>query len=264
MDLGLKDKKALVTGGSTGIGKAIARELAKEEAKVVITSRHKKRLDTTLQELGGQKNRHYGVICDLAEKSGPKKLYQDVTNNFGNIDIIINNVGSNLGITDPYCSIGKWRDIFRLNFEVAVEINNFFIPHMKKQDWGRIVNITSLAGLENSGPVTYCVTKAALTAYSRTMGRILATETSNVVMSALMPGVVVTEEGYWADVLKNRPEHAKKYLKERCPLGRFGSTDEISPMVALLCSEKASFCQGAIIPVDAGQSRHYMFFNYLS
>ena len=134
---------------------------------------------------------------------------------------------------------------------------------MKKQDWGRIVNITSLAGLENSGPVTYCVTKAALTAYSRTMGRILATETSNVVMMALMPGVVVTEEGYWADVLKNRPEHAKKYIEERCPLGRLGTTNEISPMVALMCSELASFMQGAIIPVDAGQSKHFMYFNYL-
>ena len=142
-------------------------------------------------------------------------------------------------------------------------MNNLFIPHMKNQDWGRILNITSLAGLENSGPVTYCVAKAALTSYTRTMGRILATESKNVVMSALMPGVVLTEEGYWNDILKENPQHAEKYLQERCPLGRLGETREISPMAVLMCSERASFMHGAIVPVDAGQSKHFMYFNYL-
>ena len=134
---------------------------------------------------------------------------------------------------------------------------------MKTQDWGRIVNITSGAGLENSGPVTFSASKAALTAYSRSMGRVLAIETSNVVMTAVSPGIVITEEGHWQKVLKERPEHAQKYIEERSPLGRFGEISEISPMVVLLCSEKASFCQGAIVPVDAGQSKHYMYFNYL-
>ena len=135
---------------------------------------------------------------------------------------------------------------------------------MKKNGWGRIVNITSCAGLENMGPVTYGVSKSALTAYTRTMGRILATEAKNVVMSAFLPGLVLTERGHWAKVLKTRPSHATKYLKERTTLGRFGTPNEISPIVVLMCSELASFSHGAIVPVDAGQSRHYMYFNYLS
>ena len=90
------------------------------------------------------------------------------------------------------------------------------------------------------------------------MGRILATEANNVVMSAIFPGVVVTEGGHWEKVLETNPEHAVKYLKERCPLGRFGKPDEISPVVVFYCSNFASFSHGAIIAVDAGQSKNYM------
>ena len=99
------------------------------------------------------------------------------------IDILVNNAGHTFNVTDPYCKIEDWRKIMTLNFETPVQITNSVIKHMKKKKWGRIVNITSCAGLENSGPVTYTVSKAALTAYSRTMGRILATESKNIVMS---------------------------------------------------------------------------------
>ena len=263
MDLGIKGKRALVTGGATGIGQAIAVELAREGVHVAITSRKKENVEDAMKILGGEKAGHYGVVSQLSGEGEPQDLAADIQKNFGDVDILVNNVGSTFKITDPYCPMEDWRKIFRLNFEVAVELNNLFLPYMKKQDWGRIVTITSGAGLENSGPVTYSTTKAALTAYSRTMGRILATETKNVVMTSLMPGVVLTDQGDWQKNMKDRPEHAEKYLNERCPLKRFGKPEEISPMVVLLCSEKASFCQGAIVPVDAGQPRHYMYFNYM-
>lgn len=263
MELGLKGKRALVTGGARGIGKAIALDLAKEGAKVAITSRKEAVLNQTLEEMGSFNQGHYAVSTDLTKEKAPELLAEEIWSNFGNLDIVINNVGDSLGITDPYCSISDWREIFRLNFEVAVKINNLFIPHMKKQDWGRIITITSGAALENSGPVTYCASKAAIGAYTRATGRVLATEASNVVMAAVMPGVVLTEDGHWKKVLEERPEHAEKYLWERCPLHRLGNVSEISPMVVFLCSEKASFCQGAIVPVDGGQPRHYMYFNYM-
>ena len=263
MDFGIKGKKALVTGGATGIGKAIAIDLANEGVKVIITSRSEERLSSTLDLLGGEKSGHYGIVINITNENSPQLLAKEIHKNFGNLDIVVNNIGHTLDITDPYCPISEWRKVFRINLEITVEINNIFIPYMKKQDWGRIVNITSGAGLENSGPVTFCASKAALTAYTRSMGRILAIETSNVVMTAVSPGVVITEHGHWQKVLKDRPEHAEQYIKERSPLGRFGEISEISPMVILLCSEKASFCQGAIVPVDAGQSKHYMYFNYL-
>jgi len=261
MKLGLKGKRALVTGGASGIGKAIAISLAKEKVTVVITSRKKSVLKDTIKELGGSKAGHLGIVTNITNESAPAKLAKKIWKNFGQLDIVVNNVGDTLGITDPYCSISDWRRVFRLNLEIAIELNNFFIPYMKKQDWGRIVNITAGASMENSGPVPYCSIKAAYTAYTRCMGRILAIETKNVVMSAVLPGVILTETGHWQKVLGERPEHAETYLKERCPLGRFGQPSEISPMVVFLCSNLATFCQGAIVPVDAGQAKHYYHIN---
>ena len=89
------------------------------------------------------------------------------------------------------------------------------------------------------------------------MARVLALEGNNVVMSAVLPGVVLTENGHWSNVLKTNPQHAESYLKERTTLKRFGLPEEISPMVALLCSDLASFCIGSVIPVEGGQARHY-------
>ncbi len=258
MDLGLKGKKAIVTGGSTGIGKAIVMDLTKEGVKIAITSRNEARLQATLQEMGGCEGGHYGVVTGLTDEGAPAALAKEIQTNFGDPDIVVNNIGDTLGITDPYCPISDWRKIFRLNLEVSIELNNLFIPYMKQKGWGRIVNISAGASLENSGPVPYCASKAALTAYTRSMGRILAIETKNVVMTAVLPGVILTEEGHWARVLKERPEHAERYLKERSPLGRFGQSSEISPMVLLLCSELATFCQGSIVLVDAGQAKHYV------
>lgn len=260
MELGLKGKKALVTGGATGIGRAVAIDLAKEGVKVVITSRKKEKLDKTLNDLGGEKAGHLAIVSNLMDEGAPQLLAEEVKKKFGELDIVVNNVGDTLGITDPYCPISDWRKVFRLNLEVHVEVNNAFLPYMIKQKWGRIVNISAGSAMENNGPVSYCSIKAALTAYSRSMGRVLAPE--NVVMSAVQPGVVLTEEGHWANVLKTRPDHAERYLKERTVLKRFGKPEEISPMVVLLCSELASFCQGAIVPVDGGQAKHYFYFPY--
>jgi 3-oxoacyl-[acyl-carrier protein] reductase len=254
MELGLKGKKALITGGATGIGRAIAVDLAKEGVQVVVTSRVKQDLESVLDEIGRHQG-HMIVETDLVADDGPQALGKRVQKDFGDLDIVINNIGGTLGITDPLCPVSDWRRIFRLNFEVTIELNNFFLPMMIKKNWGRIVNISAGSAMENNGPVPYCTIKAALAAYSRSMGRVLAAQ--NVVMSSVLPGVVLTERGDWARNIKERPDHVEKYLKDRCPLGRFGQPHEISPMVVLLCSELASFCQGAIVPVDGGQCKHY-------
>ena len=129
---------------------------------------------------------------------------------------------------------------------------------MRERQWGRIVNISSISSVENHGPVAYCSAKAALNAYTRSMGRVLAAE--GVVLSSVLPGAVFTEGGYWDDALKNRPEHVRKYLEERMAIKRFGRLEEVSELVVFMCSEQASFCIGSIMPVDGGQGRS--FFGY--
>jgi NAD(P)-dependent dehydrogenase (short-subunit alcohol dehydrogenase family) len=262
MKLGIKKKIALVTGGANGIGKSISEGLANEGVTVFFTSRSQKTIHEMESILKKYNANCKGFKVDFLIKNSLNNFLKKIKKL--KIDILVNNAGHTFDITNPYCDISDWHKLMKVNFDTPVQIINEAVPYMKKKNWGRIVNITSCAGLENSGPVTYTVSKAALTAYTRTMGRILATESKNIVMSAVFPGVVATKGGHWEKILKSNPAHAKKYLKERCPLGRFGKVEEISSVVVFYCSELASFSHGAIIPVDAGQSRHFMTHNYLS
>jgi 3-oxoacyl-[acyl-carrier protein] reductase len=256
MDLGIKGKRALVTAGGRGIGRGVALALAKEGAKVAVFSRTASDIRSLIREMNRYGKGHYGESLDLTADRGPARLAGKLKKNFGlDLDIVVHNLGSTLEVTDPFCPMSDWRKVLRCNFEVAVELDQTFIPRMRKKKWGRIVHIGSIASMENNGPVTYCTAKAALAAYSRSMGRLLARD--GVVMSAVLPGGTFTQGGYWDKAMKERPEHVKKYLKERCPYGRLGKVENIASMVLFLCSELAEFCQGTIVPVDGGQSRHF-------
>lgn len=256
MKLGIKNKKALVTGGGRGIGRSIAEALAKEGARVAIVARTKADLENCVESMGGNECGHFGLAVDLMDNGSVDHLIQSSQKvGFNEFDIIIHNAGGTLGINDPFCSISDWRKVYRFNFEIAVEINRLLIPKMQKNNWGRVVHISSISSMENHGPVTYCSMKAALTAYTRSIGGVVAPD--GVVISAVLPGAVFTEGGYWDETSKNRPDHVKKYLTERQRIGRFGTTNEISDYVTFLCSEKASFCTGSIVPIDGGQGRGY-------
>lgn len=263
MNLGITNKIALVTGGAQGIGSSITKNLLREGATVIATSRSTSALDILSRECAEFGGKLHVIQSNLTSDGSIEELCKRISDLGFEVDVLVNNAGHTMDVTNPWCPIDDWRSVFRLNFEVPVQLINILAPRMQKKGWGRIVNITSCAGLENSGPVTFSTVKAALTAYTRSMGRVLAMESPGVVLSAVFPGVVITKGGHWEHVLATNPEHAQKYLKERCPLGRFGEIDEIGPIVAIYCSELASFSHGAIIPVDAGQSKHFMSFNYM-
>jgi 3-oxoacyl-[acyl-carrier protein] reductase len=255
MDLGIKNKLALVTGAGKGIGRVIALELAKEGARVAVVSLKQSDLENLMDEMGGEQKGHYAIVADLTREGSLNHLFEKLKNNFGAPEIVVNNLGGSLGIQDPFCPIEDWRNIFRFNLEVAIEINNLVIPPMKERGWGRIVNISSVASKENQGPATYCAVKAALNAYTRSVGRILAPD--GIVMSAVLPGAILTQGGYWEEISKKDPERFKKYVNERMAIGRLGTSEEISSFVAFLCSEQASFCVGSIFPIDGGQGKFF-------
>ena len=257
MDLGIVGKRALVTASSKGIGRAIALALSREGVSVAVVARSASEIGSLVEEMGGNARGHGGFVMDLMEEGAPARLMNELRERFGSVDIIVHNLGAVLDIRDPFCSLADWRRVWRVNLEVAIELDQLLLPHMRAQKWGRVVHVGSTASMENNGPITYCTAKAALMAYSHSMGRVLAKD--GVVMSCVLPGAVMNSD--WEKILQERPEHVKKYLDERLPLGRFGKPEDIAGMVAFLCSRQADFCQGAIVPVDGGQSRHYSMQN---
>jgi NAD(P)-dependent dehydrogenase (short-subunit alcohol dehydrogenase family) len=254
MELGIKGKKALVTGAGRGLGQAIALCLAREGAQVAAVSRTASDIEALIADMGGEKAGHRGVVMDLMPEGAPDRLLAELAG-FGPFDIVVHNVGGTMDITNPFCSIKDWRDVYRFNFEIGVELDAKILPEMCRRKWGRVCHISSISSMENHGPVTYCAMKAALTAYARSMGGVVARD--GVVVTAVLPGAVFTEKGYWDTASTERPEHVHKYLTERQRIGRFGRPEEIGNFVAYLCSELASFNTGSVVPIDGGQGRGY-------
>jgi NAD(P)-dependent dehydrogenase (short-subunit alcohol dehydrogenase family) len=252
MDLGIRGRKALVTGGGRGLGRSIASCLAREGVRVAAVARTVEDVDAFVAAHGPE---HLGLPYDLMDDGAPERMVEELVARFGYPDIVVHNLGGTLDITDPYCGIADWRRVYRFNLEIAVELNVMLVPVMQKQKWGRVVHVSSIAALENQGTVPYCSIKAALNAYTRSFGRYVSADGVNV--SAVMPGAVFTEAGYWDKASRERPDHVAKYLNERMAIKRFGTPDEIGQVVAFLCSEHASFIVGSAILADGGQGRAF-------
>jgi 3-oxoacyl-[acyl-carrier protein] reductase len=256
MNLGLQEKHALVTGAGRGLGQGICLELAANGAKVLAVSRTSSDLVALLDKMGGKRLGHQVLVADLSKKAGLKKLNNFINKSFVSPNIIVNNLGGNLGFTDPLGSVAQWRQVMNLNVEVAIELNRTYIPRMRRSKWGRICHVSSISALENQGPPAYCAAKAALNAYVRSLGRYVCSD--NVILTSIMPGAVFTPGGYWDKAKKKRPDHVKKYLRERMAIRRFGKIEEISGVVAFLCSDQASFCVGSCFLADGGQGRVFL------
>jgi NAD(P)-dependent dehydrogenase (short-subunit alcohol dehydrogenase family) len=260
MNLGIKGKLALVTGAGRGLGEGICEQLVAEGAQLIATSRTAADLEKLIDRLGGKSAGHHYLPLDIAAVDGPAQLVKFVRSLGRHPDIIVNNVGGNLGYTNPLGPVEEWQQVMRLNVEVALEINRAFIPDMQAAKWGRLCHVSSIASLENQGPPSYCAAKAALNAYVRSLGRYVSAD--NVILTSVMPGAVFTAGGYWDTASRERPGHVEKYLNERMAIRRFGRVEEISGLVTFLCSEHASFCVGSNFLADGGQGRVFQPTDY--
>ena len=253
MELGIIDRVALVTGGSRGIGLEVCKNLAREGVRVVAVSRSNGQLENL--NISNFKYPIEFLEINLENPNSVSEIGKYLQINDLVIDIVVNNVGGNLGITDPFCGYEEFRKVMDLNFGIAMEVNNLVIPGMRGKKWGRICHISSISALEVQGPPSYGAAKAAINAYVRSASRYLASE--NVVLTSVMPGAIFTEGGYWDDVSKNRPEHLKNYLNERMASKRLGNVSEIAELVTFLVSEHSSFMVGSNILADGGQGRTF-------
>ncbi len=249
-----KTKLAIVTGAGRSIGKSICLNFAKNKIRVIAVSRTYADLVKLKAELDKLNNFNNIIILqDLQKKNSVNILFKKLKKEKLQPDIVVNNLGGNLGLNDPLGPVEEWRKVMRLNVEVALEINRLIIPGMRKKKWGRICHLSSISALENQGSPSYCASKAALNSYVRSVGRYVSKD--NIIMTSVMSGPVYAEGNYWDIAKKRRKNHYKKFITERMAIKRLAKVEEISSIVSFLCSENSSFCVGSCFLVDGGQGR---------
>ena len=260
MNLNLGGKTALVTGASLGIGRAIALELAQEGVNVVVNARNSERLAATASDIAKASGaRVIAAAGDMGVAGDVTRVIDTVRREFGRIDILINNAGSSPAGRIEEVSDETWLKSLTLKPMGYVRCARAVVPDMRRQRWGRIINVIGRSGHQ---PRPWYVVGGAANAALLNFTKALADELApdNVLVNGINPGPVQTPR--WDDHIsqgaKSNREAEDKVLAQMIatvPLGRVGTPEEVSGMVAFLCSERASFITGALINIDGGGTR---------
>jgi 3-oxoacyl-[acyl-carrier protein] reductase len=255
VDLGLKEKIALITGGSKGLGRYAALALAREGANVAICARGERILNETVQELKGHGISAVGIVADITAVGAPERIYQTVLEDLGSVDILVNNVGgtqSRKGIAGT--SLEDYKATFELNLFAAFELCKLVLLDMKSRKWGRIINIASIWGREHGGNISYMSAKAALIAATKHMALDLASD--GILVNSVAPGSIYFPGGSWDRFQKQQPpEVVQRFIEQNLPMGKFGEAEPVGDLIAFLASERAGIITGACINIDGGQSK---------
>ena len=205
MDLGIKNKNALVTGGSRGLGLASAISLANEGVNLVICARSKDDLDKAKKRLDEYNVNVITFEQDLSDDKSVKEFYSKIKSKVSNIDILVNNVGGSLGTTSLRESeIKDFQKVMDINTWVAISLTKLFVEEMINRGWGRIINIASIYGREHGGSAPYMAAKAALIAATKHTAINLAK--TGVTANCIAPGSIKHEKGSWEKFVKNNDE----------------------------------------------------------
>lgn len=258
MNSTFKGKYALVTGGSHGIGRAIALALAEEGCNVAICALNKEEIEDTVKEIKAKGVEAMGMEADVMDLANVERVMKTVIDTWGTIHILMNNVGgggrwgsSIFEETDD----DVWLDVYNKNALAAVRFTMRAIPFMRKQKWGRVITTSSICGREGSGRPWYSMAKGAEVNLMKSLASTHYLARDGITFNAIAPGAISVSGGGWEKEKNENPEAFQKMLEEQFPLGRMGTPEEVANVVVFLASEKASLVSGATILVDGGESR---------
>ncbi|MEA2063377.1 MAG: SDR family oxidoreductase [Gemmatimonadota bacterium] len=263
MNLGIRDKVAIVCGASRGLGYACARALAEEGAKVVLCARGAGALEKAAREISDQTGAQaMPVAADVSKAKDIARVVEAAQETFGGIDILVNNAGGPPPGRFEDHDDAAWLAAFELNAMSAVRFSRAVLPAMRKAGGGRIVNITSIAVKQPvEGLILSNSVRAAVIGLAKTLSNELAPE--NILVNNVCPGFIETDRS--RALVKGRAEkqgityeEALETLTATIPLGRMGQPGELAALVAFLCSAQASYITGTTIQIDGGQCRALM------
>jgi acetoacetyl-CoA reductase len=241
----LKDKVAIVTGGSRGIGAAIALELAKNGAKVVINYNTRKELaDKVVAEINEFGGEAYALQADVSVSNESAYLVQETINHYGQLDILINNAGITRDSTFKKLSEEDWRKVIDVNLNSVFNNTSAALPYLLESDAGRIINISSIIGQAGGfGQTNYAAAKAGLIGYTKSLALELAK--SKVTVNAICPGFIGTE------MVQAIPEKVLAGIVEKVPQKRLGKPEEIARGVVFLCKD-GDYITGQQLNINGG------------
>lgn len=260
MNLGLSGKNALVTGGSHGIGRGIALELAKEGCNVAICARNKSRIDKTLVEIKNYGVDALGIRMDVLAKGDIDRVMATILAKWGTLHILVNNVGGGGrwgGTVYENTEEQVWEEVYSKNAKAAALFTMRVIPSMRKQKWGRVITIASKYGMEAGGRPWFNMAKSAQISLMKTLAVTPYLVCDGITFNTVAPGGIMIDGTGWEKEMSENPRKFKKMISSQFPMGRMGKVEEVASVVVFLCSEAASLVNGALVAVDGGESRSF-------
>ena len=240
------DKVAFVTGGTRGIGKQIAINLAKAGYDIAINYRNENEaLRETQIEIERQGAKCFSVRGDVSVFEDCEKMVKDIINEFGKIDVLVNNAGITRDMLILRMKEKDFSDVINVNLIGTFNVTKNVVPYMAKKRNGRIINISSVVGISgNAGQTNYSSSKAGIIGFTKSLAKELGSR--NILVNAVAPGFIKTQ---MTDVLKNE---VKEEISKNIPLKRIGNAEDVANVVEFLASDKSSYITGQVINVYGG------------